>query len=63
VFQTLVARLERALEQRRESPAEVSRTRVAREATREQRAQREREEHALVRSVAREAGMPLEEEG
>lgn len=63
VFETLVARLERALEQRRKSPAEVSRTRVAREATREQRAQREREEEALVRSVARDAGMPLEEEG
>jgi polyphosphate kinase 2 (PPK2 family) len=62
VFETLVARLERALEQRRRSPAEVSRTRGAREATRQQRAQREREEDALVRSVAREAGMPLEDE-
>lgn len=62
VFETLVRRLETALEQRRKAPAEVSRTRLAREATRSERQKREREEAALVRSVARDAGLPLEEE-
>ncbi len=62
VFETLATRLEQALEQRRRAPAEVSRTRLAREATRPERERREREEDALVRDVARQAGLPLEDE-
>ncbi len=62
VFQTLVTRLEQALAQRERAPAEVSRTRLAREATRVERGRREKAEADLVRSVAKDAGMPIEDE-
>jgi AMP-polyphosphate phosphotransferase len=62
VFRTLVERMEEALRQRRAAPAEVSRTSLARAATRGARERRDREEATLVRSVAREAGLPIEEE-
>ena len=63
VFETLVARLELALSGRRSAPAQVSRTRLAKDATRVDRERRQRAEAELVRSVAKEAGMPLEDEG
>ena len=62
VFRTLVERMEEALRHRRAAPAEVSRTSLAQAATRGARERRDREEATLVRSVAREAGMPIEEE-
>ncbi len=61
VFETLVARMEEALARRQQAPGVVSRTQLAREALHEQRARREAEEQALVRSVAKDAGMPLED--
>ena len=63
VLSTLVARMEEALRRREEAPAEVSRTHRAQDATREERATREREGLALVRDVAQKAGLPLEAEG
>ncbi len=62
VFRTLVERMEAALRHRREAPADVSRTSLAKAATRGERERRSREEASLVRSVAREAGLPIEEE-
>ena len=62
VFQTLVTRLEQALVQRQSAPAEVSRTRLAQETTKVERGRREKAEAALVRSVAKDAGLPLEDE-
>lgn len=61
VFETLVARMEEALARRRQDPGMVSRTRLAKAALRDQREKREAEEQELVRSVAKDAGMPLEE--
>ena len=61
VFETLVRRMEAALARRREAPAAVSRTHMAEEATRAERERREREELALVRSVAAEAGLPIDD--
>ncbi len=63
VFETLVRRMEETLRRRQETPAAVSRTRLAEEATRAERAQREQEGRARARSVAQEAGLPMEEEG
>jgi AMP-polyphosphate phosphotransferase len=60
VFRAIVEAMERGLRRRAQSPAAVSRTVAAREATRDDREQRERMEQALVRSVARDAGMPLD---
>ena len=60
VFRTIVEAMERGLRQRAQSPAAVSRTLAAREATRGHREHRQRAEEALVRSVAAEAGMPLD---
>jgi len=60
VFQTIVDRMEEALSRRRESPHTVSRTQAAREATRGEREHRDRQDWALVRSVAADAGLPLE---
>jgi polyphosphate kinase 2 (PPK2 family) len=62
VFQTIVDGMEEALRRRRQAPETVSRTQAAREATRGQREHRQREDEALVRSVARDAGLPLEGE-
>jgi polyphosphate kinase 2 (PPK2 family) len=61
VFETLVGRMEEALARRQQAPGQVSRTHLAREARHDQRAKREAEEQALVRSVAKDAGMPLED--
>jgi hypothetical protein len=55
-----VEAMEKGLRRRAQSPAAVSRTVAAREATRDQREHLERAEEALVRSVAREAGMPID---
>jgi hypothetical protein len=62
VFHTLVARMEEALRHRRAAPAEVSRTSLAHAATRGERERRSREDATLVRSVARDAGLPIEDE-
>jgi AMP-polyphosphate phosphotransferase len=61
VFETLVRQMEQALARRRSAPAAVSRTQRAQEATRAERAQRAQQGLALARSVAEEAGLPLEE--
>jgi polyphosphate kinase 2 (PPK2 family) len=61
VFETLIARMEAALARRQEFPGMVSRTRLARVALHDERERRKAEEQALVRSVAKDAGMPLEE--
>ena len=61
VFRTLVERMQAALDRRQLSPAAVSRTHLAEEATREDRARRAQEDLARVRTVARDAGMPLED--
>jgi polyphosphate kinase 2 (PPK2 family) len=61
VFETLLARMEAALARRQQQPGRVSRTLRAREALHDQRAQRDAEEQALVRTVAKEAGLPLED--
>lgn len=63
VFETLIRRMEDTLRRRQETPAAVSRTRLAAEATRPERARREREGLAKARSVAQEAGLPVEEGG
>jgi hypothetical protein len=63
VFETLVRRMEEALGRRQQTPAAVSRTRLAEEATHAERVQREQEGLARARSVAQEAGLPMEEEG
>jgi AMP-polyphosphate phosphotransferase len=60
VFETLVARMEEALARRQQAPGVVSRTHLAEEALHDQRAQRKAEELARARSVAKDAGMPLE---
>ena len=60
VFRTIVEAMEQALRRRADSPAAVSRTLAAREATRGHREHRERTSEALARSVAADAGMPLD---
>ena len=62
VFETLLARMEDALARRQQAPGVVSRTHLAQEALHDQRARREAEEQALVRSVAKDAGMPIEDD-
>jgi polyphosphate kinase 2 (PPK2 family) len=62
VFETLVRQMEQALARRRGAPEAVSRTQLAEQATRPERDRRQREQLALVRSVA-EAGLPLESAG
>ena len=62
VFETLVRRMEEALERRKQAPASVSRTHLAEAATRDARVQRDKEELALVKRAADEAGLPLEDE-
>jgi polyphosphate kinase 2 (PPK2 family) len=63
VFETLIRRMEDTLRRRQETPAAVSRTRLAAEATRAERSQREQEGLVKARSVAQEAGLPVEEGG
>jgi len=60
VFRTIVERMEEALRRRAQSPAAVSRTQAAREATRGARETREQAERALMRTVAADAGLPLD---
>jgi len=62
VFETLLARMEEALARRQQAPGLVSRTHLARESRHDERARRQAEEQALVRSVAKDAGMPIEDE-
>ncbi len=62
VFETLVRSMEEALKRRQQAPASVSRTRLAREATRQAREQRAQDDLARTRSVAAEAGLPLQEQ-
>jgi polyphosphate kinase 2 (PPK2 family) len=61
VFETLVRRMEQALARRQDAPAAVSRTLRAQDATRELREQRQRQDLALARTTAEEAGLPLED--
>jgi polyphosphate kinase 2 (PPK2 family) len=60
VFETLVARMEEALARRQRAPGLVSRTHLAEAALHDERARRKAEELALARSVAQDAGMPIE---
>ncbi len=61
VFDTLVRRMEAALARRREAPSAVSRTQAAAEAQRAERTRRDEDALARARSVAEEAGLPLED--
>lgn len=61
VFKTLVARMEDALTRRRQAPGVVSRTQLAEAALHDQRERRKAEEIARARSVAQDAGMPIED--
>lgn len=61
VFETLVRRMEEALARRQQAPAAVSRTHLAEAATKIDRERRDQESLARVRSVASEAGLPIEE--
>jgi hypothetical protein len=63
VFETLVRQIERALGRRQGAPAAVSRTHLAAEATRTEREKRAHDDLARVRSVAKQAGLPIEENG
>jgi polyphosphate kinase 2 (PPK2 family) len=60
VFETLVRHMEAALARRREAPASVSRTRAARDSTRAERERREVADLERARTVAAEAGLPME---
>ena len=61
VFETLVRRMEDTLAARELSPALVSRTHRAAEATHADRQRRDHADAARMRSVAAEAGLPLDE--
>jgi polyphosphate kinase 2 (PPK2 family) len=61
VFQTLMERMQAALDRRQQSPAAVSRTHMAEQATRGKRARRAKEDLARARIVAKDAGLPLED--
>ncbi len=63
VFETLIQRIEEALERRKEAPAAVSRTAAARSATQAARHAKAASDSALARTQAREAGLPLDEAG
>jgi AMP-polyphosphate phosphotransferase len=60
VFQTLVARMEDALARRQQAPGVVSRTHLAETALHDERARRKAEETARARTVAEDAGMPID---
>jgi polyphosphate kinase 2 (PPK2 family) len=62
-FDVIVRRMRAALTRREMAPAEVSRTRAAKSATRSQRQQRADEALTRARTTAAEAGLPLENEG
>ena len=59
-FQAVVGRMEAALQRRKQDPAAVSRSHMAEAATRDERQKRDAAELARVRTVAAEAGMPLD---
>ena len=61
VFRTLVEHMQAALDRRQRTPAAVSRTHLAEEATRADRTRRAQEELARARTVASDAGLPLED--
>ncbi|HEU0108305.1 MAG TPA: hypothetical protein VFT38_19120, partial [Vicinamibacteria bacterium] len=61
VFRTLVERMQAALDRRQQAPASVSRTQMAEVATRESRHRRAKEDLARARTVAQDAGLPLED--
>jgi hypothetical protein len=61
VFRTLVERMQAVLDRRQRTPAAVSRTHLAEEATRADRTKRAQEDLARARTVASDAGMPLED--
>jgi polyphosphate kinase 2 (PPK2 family) len=61
VFETLVRQMEQALARRQSAPAAVSRTHLAQDATRVEREKRASDELALARTVAEQAGLPLED--
>jgi polyphosphate kinase 2 (PPK2 family) len=61
VFETLVRSMEQALARRQASPLSVSRTRAAQEATRPAREERAASQLARARTVATEAGLPIQE--
>ena len=60
VFQALVARMEDALARRQQAPGRVSRTHLAEAALHDERARRKAAETARARTVAQDAGMPIE---
>jgi hypothetical protein len=61
VFGTLVDRMQAALDRRQQAPAAVSRTQMAEVATRHARHRRAKEDLARARTVAKDAGLPLED--
>ena len=61
VFETLVRHMEEALARRQQAPAAVSRSQLAVAATRNDRERRDKEALERARSVASEAGLPIEE--
>jgi hypothetical protein len=61
VFRTLVERMQAALDRRQQAPASVSRTQMAELATRDVRHRRAEEDLARARTVAKDAGLPLED--
>jgi polyphosphate kinase 2 (PPK2 family) len=61
VFETLVARMEAALQRRQGAPADVSRTRAAAVATRSDRERHDRDAMRLAAVEAGGAGLPLQE--
>ncbi|HUG55237.1 MAG TPA: polyphosphate kinase [Vicinamibacteria bacterium] len=61
VFRTLVEAMQRALDRRQQAPAAVSRTHLAEEATRDARARRTEADLERARTVAKDAGLPLED--
>lgn len=61
VFRALVENMQAALDRRQHAPAAVSRTHMAEKATRGVRAQRAEKDLARARTVAKDAGMPLED--
>jgi polyphosphate kinase 2 (PPK2 family) len=62
VFRTLVERMQAALDRRQQAPAAVSRTHLAAEATRDVRVRRAEADLARARTVAKDAGMPLDDQ-